>query len=58
MIKIEVREGESIDSAIRRFNAAVLSDGILKEIKERSYFEKPSVKKRRIRKQRAMNPQY
>lgn len=52
MITIQVKEGESIDSAIRRFNQAVTNDGILKTLKERSHYEKPSVKKRRKRKQR------
>lgn len=47
MIKITVRQGESIDSALKRFNAAVTEDGIMKQLKERSRYEKPSVKKRR-----------
>lgn len=57
MITIQVKEGESIDSAIRRFNQAVTNDGILKTLKERSYYEKPSVKKRRKRKQRQQDLQ-
>ena len=57
MIVIHVKVGESIDSAIRRFNQAVTSDGLLKELKERAYYEKPSVKKRRKRKQRAQEMQ-
>lgn len=54
MIHVTVREGESIDSALRRFNQAVTNDGLLKELKERAHYEKPSVRKRRKRKQRAM----
>ncbi len=52
MIAIYVKDGESIDSAIRRFNQAVTNDGLLKTLKERAHYEKPSVKKRRKRKQR------
>lgn len=52
MLTIRVRDGESIDSALRRFNAVVLADGVLRELKERSHYEKPSVRKRRIRKER------
>lgn len=54
MIKVLAKENEPIDSLIRRFNAAVTADGIMKELKERSHYEKPSVKKRRIKKQRRM----
>ena len=32
------------DSLIRRFNRLVQESGILKEIKEREYYEKPSTK--------------
>jgi small subunit ribosomal protein S21 len=52
MIKVQARDGEPFDALLRRFNNAVTADGILKELKERSHYEKPSVKKRRIQKQR------
>jgi small subunit ribosomal protein S21 len=52
MIIVTLKEKESIDSALRRFNAAVASDGILKKVKEKSSYEKPSVKRRRLQKQR------
>ena len=39
---------------LKRWNAAVIQDGILKDLKERSRYEKPSVKKRRIKKERQM----
>jgi small subunit ribosomal protein S21 len=47
MAKVIARPNESIDSLLKRFNSAVLADGVLKELKERSRYEKPSVKKRR-----------
>lgn len=54
MIFIKVKDGENINSALKRFNTAVLEDGILKELKTKAHYEKPSVKKRRIKKQRQM----
>lgn len=47
MIKVTLKPNESVDSMIKRFNAAVTADGILKDLRERAYYEKPSVKKRR-----------
>jgi len=47
MIKVVARQNENIDSLLRRFNTAVVQDGVLKELKDRSRYEKPSVKKRR-----------
>ena len=42
MTKIKVRHGESLDQALRRFNREVLRAGILKEIKRRERYRKPS----------------
>jgi small subunit ribosomal protein S21 len=50
--KVLVRQGEPIDRAIGRFKRQVNKDGILKELKMRSRFEKPSVKRRRKAKER------
>ncbi len=52
MITIIVREDESIDSALMRFNKICAKAGIIKEVRARSYYEKPSEKKRRINKKR------
>ena len=50
MITVTVREDESIDSALSRFNKVCAKAGIIKEVRERSYYEKPSEKKRRLAK--------
>lgn len=42
---IKVREGESIDSAIKRFNDKVDKEGILQDYREHRYFIKPSQKR-------------
>ena len=39
---VEVGENETIESALRRFRKKVERDGIIREIKRRMYYEKPS----------------
>ena len=46
MVGIIIQENENIDRAIRRFKKKYERSGILKEVKKRSYFTKPSIKKR------------
>lgn len=47
MPEVEVRQGESFESALRRFKKKIEREGILREIKERKHYEKPSEKKRK-----------
>lgn len=45
---LEVRvDARGVESAIRLFKKLVLRDGILKELKRRSHYEKPGEKRRR-----------
>ena len=46
MVGIIVQENEPIDRAIKRFKKKYERSGILKEYKKRTYFTKPSIKKR------------
>jgi small subunit ribosomal protein S21 len=46
MVGIVLQDNENIDRAIRRFKKKYERSGILKEVKKRAYFTKPSVKKR------------
>ncbi len=46
MTKIKVRNGESLEQALRRFNREVLKAGILQELKDREHYKKPSDLKR------------
>jgi len=46
VVGIIIQENENIDRAIRRFKKKYERSGILKEVKKRSYFTKPSIKKR------------
>lgn len=47
MAKIEIREHESIEEALRRFKRELQKSGILSEAKRRRHYEKPSEKRRR-----------
>tara|TARA_B100001029_G_C15032427_1_gene437889 strand:- start:1000 stop:1209 length:210 start_codon:yes stop_codon:yes gene_type:complete len=60
LVEIRVNDSESLDSALKRFNRKVQSDGILTESRQNEYYEKPSEKRKkkeaqRIRKIRKMN---
>ena len=49
MVKLLVRDKESIQEAVRRFRKLVERSGIKKEMRRREYYEKPSETKRRAR---------
>jgi len=46
-IKVAIRPGESPERFLQRFKRICSKEGLLKEIKKRSYYEKPSEKRRR-----------
>lgn len=46
MIVINVKENESIDKALKRFKKKFEKTGVLKEVRSRSYYEKPSISRR------------
>lgn len=46
MIKVPVKEGESIERALKRFKRKFERTGILKEVRNRQAYEKPSVTNR------------
>ncbi len=45
--RVNVRDGESFEQALKRFNKQVQADRILSEIRRRRFFEKPSVIRKR-----------
>lgn len=47
MAQVQVRENESIDSALRRFKKELEQAGILRDVREHQHYEKPSDKKRK-----------
>ncbi len=49
MVKLRLRDGESVNDAVKRFRKLVEHSGIKKEMRRREYFEKPSETARRNR---------
>lgn len=49
MIIVPVKEGESIDRALKKYKRKYEKTGVVKELRERQQFTKPSVKKRHQR---------
>ena len=53
MIKIKARGNESVEQMLRRFKKMCEKEGLIKDIKRTSYYEKPSERRRRkVMKQR------
>jgi len=46
LVGISINETESFDRALRRFKKKYERSGVLKEYKKRTFFSKPSIKKR------------
>ena len=47
MIKVKARGNESVEQMLRRFKKMCEKEGLTKDIKRNSYYEKPSERKRR-----------
>ncbi|MBI5868889.1 MAG: 30S ribosomal protein S21 [candidate division Zixibacteria bacterium] len=47
MTGVRVRDDESFEKALKRFNKSCEKAGILSDIKKHQYFEKPSDRKKR-----------
>lgn len=54
-IKVEPRKNEGPDKLIQRFKKIISKEGVLRELRRRAYFEKPSAKRRRKEKEREKN---
>ena len=46
MITIKVKRNENINRVLSKFKAAVMAEGIMKTVKEKSHFVKPCIQKR------------
>jgi len=65
MSEVRVREGESIDAALKRFRNACIKEGIKDEVKKRRYYRNPSTlrkeekqaRERKARRKRLRNEQ-
>ena len=47
MSAVHVKEGESLDSALKRFKRSCAKAGVLSEVRRRECYESPSVKRRK-----------
>ena len=47
MTKVIVKDNESFESLLRRFNKEVQHSRVLSEVRRREHYEKPSVKRKR-----------
>lgn len=47
MPRVEVRQDESLERALRRFKRMIEREGVLKALKAKKHYEKPSERKRR-----------
>ena len=47
MSEVHVKEGESLDSALKRFKRSCAKAGVLAEVRKRECYESPSVKRRK-----------
>ena len=48
MIIVQVKEGENIERALKKFKRKFEKTGVIRELRSRKTFEKPSVKKREM----------
>lgn len=49
MIIIPIKEGENIDKALKKFKRKFEKTGVIKELRERQAFKKPSVRFREVK---------
>ena len=47
MIKVKARGNESVEVMIRRFKKICEKEGLVRDVKRKSYYEKPSERRRR-----------
>jgi small subunit ribosomal protein S21 len=55
MSRVEINAGEPFEKALRRFKKKIERDGIIKLLKARKHYEKPSERKRRKQREARSN---
>lgn len=50
MLIIEIKKGDSIENALKKFKIKFKKNKIVEQLRNRTAYEKPSVKKRNIKK--------
>lgn len=54
-IEIKIRKNEPVDRAIRRLKKKLDTEGVIRDVRAKRYYEKPSEEKRRKNKVSAFN---
>ncbi len=49
MIIVPIKEGDNVERALKKFKRKFEKTGVIRELRERQAFKKPSVKKREIK---------
>ena len=47
MSEVHVKDGESLENALKRFKRSCAKSGVLAEVRKREHYESPSVKRRK-----------
>lgn len=47
MPRVDIKQNEPLERALRRLKKKIEKEGILRQLKARKHYEKPSVRKRR-----------
>ncbi len=58
MLKVEIRKGQSVEKALKIFKRKVKDSGIMFDLKERSFYKKPSAIKREQRNKAKLRTKY
>ncbi|MBO6102851.1 MAG: 30S ribosomal protein S21 [Opitutales bacterium] len=54
-VEVRMRKGEAMEKALRRLKKKIDREGIIRDVRQKRYFEKPCEVKRRKRKISAFN---
>ena len=54
-VEVKLRKGEAMEKALRRLKKKLDREGVIRDIRQKRYFEKPSEIKRRKKKVAAFN---
>lgn len=54
-IEVKIRKGEPVERALRRLKKRLDREGVIRDVRAKRYFEKPSEVKRRKNKMAAFN---
>jgi small subunit ribosomal protein S21 len=54
-VDVTLRKGETVDKALRRLKKKLERESILRDVREKRYFEKPCAKRRRLKKVAVFN---